>query len=252
MDRKPRSDAAASSHRARWAGCRQRTGAWSSSVGSETSSAGRQSSAGGVSAGSVRATTTASVTSVPPGACSFAVAVPVTRTVVSSGGTSVPAGRTTCARPLRSRSTRKVTRASSRRRCTQPSRTTALPGEVVVRSAQRVRPAAGRGGRAATVSKPGSDGVDGMCPPGGWGPGGVGGGKVAVPPHLRRRAPASRRCTPDARTAAALLACRRGVRPRGRRQQRRHTRRRAKASFGVTPHPARVVRSRRGSGSCGG
>ena len=64
------------------------------------------------------------------------------------------------------------------------------------------------------------------------GPGGVGGGKVAVPPHLRRlRRPASRRCTPDARTAASLLACRRGVRPHGRREQRRCARLHRPASF---------------------
>ena len=97
-------------------------------MGSDASSDGRQSSTGGVAAGSVSSSTTASVTSTPPGAWAFAVAVPVTRTVVSSGGTGVPAGSTTWASPLRSRSTRKVTRDSSRRRCTQPSSVTVEPG----------------------------------------------------------------------------------------------------------------------------
>ena len=132
--RKPRSEAAASSHRARWAGWRHSTGAWSSSVGRDTSRLGRHSSAGGVIAASVSASTTAPVISMPPGAWVLAVAVPVTRTVVSSGGTGVPGASTTCASPLRSRTTRNVILASSRRRCTQPSMTTSVPGVVVDRS----------------------------------------------------------------------------------------------------------------------
>ena len=44
--------AAASSHAARWRGCRHVVAAWSSSVGSPVSSRGRHSSTGGVSAGS--------------------------------------------------------------------------------------------------------------------------------------------------------------------------------------------------------
>ena len=80
--------AAASSHLARWSGCRQVTAAWSSSVGRLALRVGRHSSTGGVSASSDSARIVGSVTSTPPGACGLAVAVPTTSTGVSSGGTS--------------------------------------------------------------------------------------------------------------------------------------------------------------------
>ena len=115
VDRNPCRLAAASSHTARRRGCRQVVAASSSRVGSPVSSVGRQSSTDGVSAGSPRAVIVGEVTSTPPGACSFAVAVPTTSTGVSSGGStgrpSGPSLTTTCARPVRSRTTRKVTAA---------------------------------------------------------------------------------------------------------------------------------------------
>ena len=77
---------------------------------------GRHSSTGGVSASSDRARIVGSVTSIPPGAWALAVAVPMTSTGVSSGGTSASPRTTTWASPVRSRTTRKVSWASSRRR----------------------------------------------------------------------------------------------------------------------------------------
>ena len=59
---------------------------------------------------------------------------------VSSGGTSPPRrGTTTWASPVRSRTTRNVSWASSRRRCTQPCRRTVEPGSAAGRSVQSVR-----------------------------------------------------------------------------------------------------------------
>ena len=119
-------------------GAARSTGAWSSSVGSPALSAGRHSSTGGVAAGSVSSVICGSVTSIPPGACALAVAVPITSTVVSSGGT-VPSRTTTWASPVRSRTTRNVRAASSRRRCTQPWSRTVEPGSAAGRSEQSVR-----------------------------------------------------------------------------------------------------------------
>ena len=160
---------------ARWAGCRQVTGAWSSRVGREAFSSGRQSSTGGVAAGSVNGVITGSVSSMPPGACGLAVAVPTTSTVVSSGGRALPSRTTTCARPLRSRTTRKATVASSRRRWTQPCSRTVSPGVAWGSAALSVRAGSVRFMRF-TSRESGS-------------PGDVGGGEVAVPPHLRQGPP---------------------------------------------------------------
>ena len=127
--RKPRSDAAASRQYAAWAGCRQSTGAWSSSTGRVAVIDGRHSSTGGVSAGSDSAVIDGAVTSNPPGALSLAVTVPSTSTTVSSGSASscalvASSLTTTWARPLRSRRIRNDTADSRRRRCTQPRSTT--------------------------------------------------------------------------------------------------------------------------------
>ena len=78
VSRNPLRLAAASSHLARWSGCRQVTAAWSSMTGRLAFSVGRHSSTGGVSASSDSAVTVGSVTSTPPGACGLAVAVPTT------------------------------------------------------------------------------------------------------------------------------------------------------------------------------
>ena len=142
--RKPCSDAAASSQRARRAGCRQDTAAWSRIAGSPAPIAGRHTSTGGVSAGSPSRVMLGSVTSTPPGAAGLGVTAPVTATTLSSpqrrSARSPSWSRTTTwARPERSRRMRNVTAPSARRRCTQPSISTVPPGTADGSSAASVR-----------------------------------------------------------------------------------------------------------------
>ena len=137
----PRRLAAASSHLARWSGCRQVTAAWSSrSAGWRSGSAATARRAGCRRRRTARVIV-GSVTSTPPGACGLAVAVPTTSTGVSSGGTSASPRTTTWASPVRSRTTRNVS---------APARAGGAPSPAAGRSS-RARRWAGRY-RACVVS----------------------------------------------------------------------------------------------------
>ena len=123
-----------------------------------------------VCAGSLSGVIRGCVTSTPPDAAGFGVAVPVTATTVSSPqaraiSRACGSRTTTCASPDRSRTMRNVTVASTRRRCTQPSIRTWPPGAAWGSSAAsvRARPAIGTDDTVITSSSQ-------------RGPGGVGGG----------------------------------------------------------------------------
>ena len=94
-------------------------------VGSCSFSAGRHSSSGGAWAGAASTRSSGSWSSAPPGAWLLATMSPVTASTVSGSRSAIsPAWAapvtTTCARPLRSRTIRKVTWLSRRARWSQP------------------------------------------------------------------------------------------------------------------------------------
>ena len=168
--RNPRTEAAAirqSAWRVRW---RQTTGAWSSTVGSPTSRAGRHSCTGGVAAGALSAVTCGLVELHTAGCLLVARSpCPSTAITVSSGRASSDGAR---------RSARPAPHRCGRARAGTPPRPAVDGGAPSPGAAPAAR--SGRATRRPSVRNTSTHLLGPRTP------GGVGDRELAVPPHLHR------------------------------------------------------------------